>query len=136
MRTLDKNKTDLFRIRKLESVDKVDSDGNYTGEKEIVYSEPYKVSLSLYPVNGDISGTIKGIVGEYDYIGVTNDRDLQQGDLLFIIGPKWVSMLDTWSTSNEYWDGSLYDFGNTYDYTIGSILKSLNTSRVLLKARV
>ena len=52
MRTLERNKIELFIVEPDKVEDIYDEDGYFTGEKELKYSEPKKIRINLYPVTG------------------------------------------------------------------------------------
>jgi len=117
MRTLDRNKSTFWVVSPTGKVDVVNDKGQYTGEVQRTFSTPTKIKLSVYPYDGNIMYTVKGQVGEFDYIGVSESYTLNKDDLLFKVEPTG-------------------DYDSKYDYKVGRLLDSLNNSRFLLKARV
>ena len=113
MRTLKLNQTKLWYVEALGEVDVVDSEGNYTGEKDITYTAPKVIHLHLYPASGDIIDKSFGRDVELDM--VTNSNvELNQTSLFFL-------------------DEPVDNFANTYTYKITAINKSLNTYQYGLK---
>lgn len=116
MRTLNKNKVNLWYVRPSGEVDVTDGDGNYTGEKTRTYTEPTLIKIPLYPADGEIAENIFGKDLNFDMISVSNDVELHEDGLLFKELP----------TAN-------YD--TTYDYKVSSIKESLNTKQYGLEMR-
>jgi hypothetical protein len=117
MRDLLRNKTNLWYVTRTGSTDKLDEDGNFTGEKIMTYSTPISISMNLYPANGSIVEAIFGKDASFDMVGVSNEIDLDKDALLFLSEPQ----------SNNY--------DKIYDYRVDSIRKSLNTTQYGLRNR-
>lgn len=118
MRTLELNKTSLWIVDYLGMEKVYDDDGYYTGVKQKSYSEPRKIKLHLYPATGDILERTFGKQIDCDMVTSTTEKLLDVESLLFIDEP-----------TNENYDKS-------YDYSVSSILKSLNNYTYGLKSRV
>lgn len=117
MRTLERNKTELWVVYPTGLVDEIDSNGFYTGEKVTSYSVPELVKIAIYPSNGDIVNRIFGKDISCDMIATSNSIDLNEQSLLFYEQP-------------------VSDFQTTYDFDIKKKLKSLNSFSYGLGARV
>lgn len=118
MRTLELNKSSLWYVKPDGIEVKLkDEDGYYTGEIEIQYEEPSEIRLHLYPASGEIKEQTFGLSVDIDMITSSTDVVLEKNGLIFINEP----------TDN-------YDV--TYDYKVGSILKSLNSYQYGLKGRM
>lgn len=109
MRTLRRNKKTLWVVKPLGKVEVVDADGFKTGEKTTSYSPPIEVNISMYPTNGGIAERIFGKDASLDMIGISNEVTLDMDTLLFLVKPS-------------------ANFKTTYDYRVGKINKSLNTT--------
>lgn len=109
MRTQRLNKTDIWVVSSNGYTDVLDGNGFKTGERELTYSVPQKIKLSLVPTNGRVYTDEKGLIKEFDKTTVTN-IDLKVGDLLFLSEP-----------TGEY--------DSTYDYSIDMKLDSLNINK-------
>ena len=107
MRALNKNKTKLWVV---EVVSKTEIMTNkfLTGDYQVTYSVPKEIYLHLYPSNSVISNRVFGKDASFDMIAVTNDVVLTPTSLLFLTQPS-------------------ANYGDTYDYSVSSIAKSLNT---------
>lgn len=116
MRDLERNKTTLWYTTKSSQTDKVDGDGNYTGEKITTYATPIQVSISLYPATGDIVESVFGKDCSFDMLATSTTVVLDKFGLLYTSQP----------TS---------DFDTTYLYKVSSIKKSLNTMNYGLESR-
>lgn len=116
MRTLLKNKVQLYYVPFSAWTDEVDADGNYTGEKIASYGSPNEISINIYPAGSEIVEQIFGKEASFDMVAVSNEIVLDEFGLLFTSLP----------TGN-------YD--TTYDYKIHSISKSLNTYAYGLRRR-
>lgn len=117
MRTLDRNKTNIW-IAKLSSIsDEVDDDGFKTGEKVIIYGTPLTATITLYPSGGGIVIQGFGLDESYDMVAVSSNIVLESTDLIFITEP-------------------VEDYDITYDYSVTQINKSLNSYFYGLTKRV
>lgn len=117
MRTLNKNKVQLWLIEPSGLDEIVNSDGFFTGEYTKIYSPAIIIFINLYPANGNITTKLFGKDYECDMVAVSNDVVLTKDSLLFSSVP-------------------LSNYDKTYDYTVDNISKSLNTYNYGLKARV
>ena len=108
MRTLEKNKVDVWYSNPSSITDEVDSDGNYTGEKIKVYSTYTKTRLMLYPFGGTVLEQIFGKDASLDMVALSNTLSFTKDTLLFLSQP--VSNYDV-----------------SYDYRVNNIMHSLNT---------
>ena len=117
MRTLNLNKTKLWFVEPTGVTLQRDSDNNFTGVNIITYSVPTSVMINFYPYTGDIKDQIFGKDASFDMIGVTNELEFKDGTLFFLTEP-------------------IGDYGNSYDYSMESKFKSINTTRYGFKRRV
>ena len=116
MRTLELNKVSLWYVSGLEWVEIKDEDGYYTGEKEQLFGTPTLIRINIYPYDDKIHSTSFGKDASLDMVGVTTDIILDKDGLLFHNEPSG-------------------DYSKTYDYSVSSIGKSLNSKKYGLKAR-
>lgn len=117
MRSLNLNKTSLWRVDINSKTEIKDDDGYFTGDYVIEYSTPTKIALHLYPSNSEITKKLFGIDDSFDMIANSNEIVLNQDTLLFLSEP-----------SDNY--------DSTYDYSVSSISKSLNSYNYGLRGRV
>lgn len=116
MRTLERNKTTFWIVNCIDEVDVKDEDGFYTGEKELGYSSPTLVKLSVYPASGDIVEQIFGKQVVVDLVAVSENVKLDKMTLIFKKEP----------TLGEY---------DNYDYKVTHIAESLNHTQYGLRGR-
>lgn len=118
MRTMNRNKTNLWYVVPVSQSNAVDSDGYETGEVIVTYSSPTSFRMSIFPTDSKIVEQIFGKDASFDMLGVSNEIQLDKNALIFLSEP------------------TLGNYDRTYDYHIGSIKKSLNTTQYGLKRRV
>ena len=118
MRTLEKNKINIWYVSPSEFTDEVDDDGYYTGAKIPTYSTPTKVRMHLYPSGSEVVEQLFGRDASLDMVAVSNDVVLDRHTLLFLTEPT-VGV----------------DYSTTYDYSISQIAKSLNNYNYGLERR-
>lgn len=106
MRTLNKNKVQLWLVEPDKDVETVDVDGNYTGEVTKTYSNPRSINIPLIPASGDVLTESFGESANLDYIS-NSTKPIKKDSLIFRSRP----------TTN---------FPETYDFTVSKVLKSLN----------
>lgn len=116
MRTLELNKTNLWYTREIGEIDVVDDEGNFTGEIEMEYLKPEKIRLHLYPASGEVLEESFGRSSGVEMISSTTDNILKVNDLI-------------------YYEEPLENYNENYDYSITSILRSLNSFQYGLKGR-
>ena len=78
MRLLKRNKREFSYKRYLGSVEVTDSNGNYTGEKTITYTEPVTMIGNVGIAHGEAGVTYFGIYTNYDisiYVEPTHEID-------------------------------------------------------------
>jgi len=116
MRTLEKNKTSLWLVTSTGYTDKVDIEGNKTGDKVKTFSTPVSVRLSIYPATGEIIEAVFGKDASMDMVAVSTDVVLTKDSLLF----------ETQPSSN---------YTETYTYKVTNIQHSINGYRYGLSRR-
>lgn len=117
MRSLNLNKTKLWKVTQIGVEEKVDSDGFFTGEFLKKYGTPQIVYIALYPANGDIVEQIFGKDASLDMMAVSTNEIFAKDDLIFTSTPT-------------------VDYDKNYSYKVESISKSLNVFNYGLKANV
>ncbi len=117
MRTLRRNRKKLWLVRPTGYTDKVDSQGNYTGEKIATYAAPVAIELSTYPRFGQVEYVPQGMGSQFDYYALSTSVELLAGDLIFKEEPTG-------------------DYDKTFDFKVSDKLESVNVTRYGLKARV
>jgi hypothetical protein len=116
MRTLEINKTKLWKVTPLSKVEIVDENGFLTGEYTTTFSTPVIIYIGLYPANGKIKTELFGKDYQCDKLALSNKVVLTQSDLLFLSTP-------------------VSNYESTYDYRIDKINESLNTYNYALRNR-
>lgn len=116
MRTLEKNKTDLWVVNPATQSKVLDENGFETGEMITTFGTPVKIRMGLYPANGLITSEIFGKDYVCDQLAISNDVVLLENSLIFTAPP-------------------VSNYPVTYTYRVDRINKSLNTSNYALKKR-
>lgn len=117
MRTLNLNKTVLWKVEPTGFTDEIDIDGNFTGVTLPTFGEPTKIKVALYPVTGKIKRDFLGIFVDEDYVISSTDVTLSKDTLLFKSEP-------------------IDDFDINYDYIVVNELKSLNSTLYTIKSAI
>lgn len=76
MRTLQRNKRDVWYALYQGVTELTDSDGNYTGEEDITYSAPVKIRANVSPATGQSNEEMFGNLADYDKVIVTDEVDI------------------------------------------------------------
>lgn len=118
MRTLEKNKTSIWLVNKLEDAKVYDSYGNFTGEYTQTYSNPIYVKIQMYPASGIILEQTFGKDVTLDLISTCIEVNMSKDSLLFLSEPDSSS-----------------DYKQIYDYRVEAILPSINSTTYGLKRR-
>lgn len=118
MRTLEKNKSNLWYVYKTGEHDEVDDNGHYTGVSIKTFSTPTKVEINIYPSGSTIVEQTFGKDASLDMVAVSNDLEFEIDGLLFESEPLVTD-----------------DYTQTYTYSIDRLAKSLNTITYGLKRR-
>ena len=114
MRTLLRNKTTFYYASYIDETEIIDEYGNGTGEYDIAYSNPIKVSGNVSAAQGEIQNRQFGESERYDKVIVLDERDVPLDEHSIL----WV---DTLPHLNE--DGST---DTPHDYIVRKIARSLN----------
>lgn len=145
MRLQYKNTTLFWVVYPVSTIEQIDGNGFYTGEKVKTYSDPVQVRLTVYPSNGSIIEQIFGKDAQVDMVGITTSSELipvqNPSDTLYpsdIVYPVDSSLL---RTERLIKDSLLFvskpdeNFSTTYDYRITNVKRSLNTFQFGLRSR-
>lgn len=116
MRTLNRNKTKLWIVEPVSTVEVTDSEGHYTGEIRKVYGAPTEIWLHLYPSGGIIMEQIFGRDADFSKLAVSETL-LSKDTLLFLSMP-------------------VGDYESTYDFIVERNKKSLNHNNYGLRSRM
>ena len=73
MRTVQRNKRDVWYALYLGEQEVVDEDGNYTGETEIAYGDPVHIRANVSPATGNTNMEMFGNFADYSRVVVTDD---------------------------------------------------------------
>ena len=114
MRCMIRNKTPFYYASYIDETEIADEFGNGTGEYDITYSNPIKVSVNVSAAQGEIQNRQFGESESYDKVIVLNDRNTPIDEYAIL----WV---DTLPHLNE--DGST---DTPHDYIVRKIARSLN----------
>ena len=76
MRTVQRNKRDVWYALYLGEQDAIDADGNYTGETEVVYDKPVKIRANVSPATGQANIEMFGNFTDYDRVVVTDQVNI------------------------------------------------------------
>lgn len=76
MRTVQRNKRDVWYALYLGEQDAIDADGNYTGETEVVYGDPVKIRANVSPATGQANIEMFGNFTDYDRVVVTDQVNI------------------------------------------------------------
>ncbi len=115
MRTLRKNTVSMWYVEPSGYADTLDSEGNFTGERNRTYSDPKSISLPLIPATGDVLLESFGETSDVDYIS-NSTNFIEKDTLLFLEKP-------------------ISNYNTTYDFTITKIKSSLNHNVYGLRRR-
>lgn len=114
MRCMTRNKTTFYYASYIKETEIADGFSNGTGEYDITYSNPIKVSGNVSAAQGEIQNRQFGESESYDKVIVLNDRNTPIDEYAIL----WV---DTLPHLNE--DGST---DTPHDYIVRKIARSLN----------
>lgn len=101
MRTVQRNKRELWYSLFNGETELQDSDGNYTGETDITYAPPVAIRANVSPATGQSNMEMFGNLTDYDRVVVTDEVDIpiNENSVLFIdtvpiISAKGISGFD------------------------------------------
>ena len=118
MRTLQRNKRDVWYCLYQGETEPTDTDGNYTGETAITYAAPVKIRANVSPATGQSNLEMFGNLTDYDRVVVTDQIDIpvDENSVLFID-----------STPTE--DAGEYG----YDYIVRRVARSFNSVAIAVR---
>ena len=120
MRSLIRNNS-VFYYAKYENTNEIiDEYGNATGQYEITYSNPIKVSGNISAAQGEMQSRQFGESESYDKVIVLDDRNIPMDEYSIL----WV---DTLPELNE--DGTTE---TAHDYVVKQIARSLNSVSIAI----
>lgn len=114
MRCMTRNKSTLYYASYSGETEVLDEYGNYTGEYDLTYGNPVRVSGNVSAAQGGIQSREFGVSENYDKVIVLDDRDAPIDEHSIL----WV---DTLPHLND--DGST---DTPHDYVVHRIARSLN----------
>lgn len=118
MRCLVRNKTAFYYALYRGEIEITDEYGNGTGEYEVIYGKPVRVSGNVSDAEGDIESRPFGVSERYDKVIVLDDRSTPIDEYSIL----WVDHLPI---LNE--DGST---DTPHDYVVRKVARSLNGASV------
>ena len=114
MRTLQRNKRDVWYSLYLGETEMTDADGNYTGETAISYAEPVKIRANVSPATGQSNMEMFGNLTDYDRVIVTDEVDIPVDENSVI----WIDMTPE--------DGE-------YNYVVRRVARSFNSVSIAVR---
>ena len=114
MRALKRNKRTFWYALYLEEVELVDSDGNYTGETGVGYSDPVECKANISPATGQSNLEMFGNLTDYDRVIVSDDTTIPIDENSVI-----------WIEADPLKDA--------YNYTVRRVAKSLNSVAIAVR---
>ena len=120
MRCLMRNKTPFYYAPYRGEIEIADENGNRTGEYEILYGKPVRVSGNVSAAQGEMQNRQFGESESYDKVIVLDDRNTPIDEYSIL----WV---DTLPHLNE--DGST---DTPHDYVVRKVARSLNGASVAI----
>lgn len=84
MRTLERNKTVYWYALYTGVVKLTDDDGRYTGEQEVIYTEPVKARGNISAAKGDAYSAQFGTFVDYDSVLIADKTQLDENSVLWI----------------------------------------------------
>ena len=118
MRTLQRNKQDVWYALYTGEAEVVDESGNYTGETEISYAEPVKIRANVSPATGQADVEMFGNFTDYDHVVVTDDVNIP-------VDENSVMWIGTEPTEGHGIEG--------YNYVVRRVAKSFNGVAIAIR---
>ena len=118
MRTLQRNKRDVWYALYLGEVEVVDEDGNYTGETEIAYGDPVHIRANVSPATGNTNMEMFGNFSDYSRVVVTDDVSIP-------VNENAVMWIDTEPTEGHGIEG--------YNYIVKRVARSFNSVAIAVE---
>lgn len=120
MRSLIRNNSVFYYAKYENNNEIIDEYGNATGQYEITYSNPIKVSGNISAAQGEMQSRQFGESESYDKVIVLDDRNIPMDEYSIL----WV---DTLPELNE--DGTTE---TAHDYVVKQIARSLNSVSIAI----
>ena len=119
MRTVQRNKRELWYSLYNGETELTDSNGDYTGETEITYSAPVMIRANVSPATGQSSIEMFGNFTDYDRVLVTDDVDIpiNENSVVFLESSPVI-------TGNKI---------SNYDYEVRRVARSFNSVSIAIK---
>ena len=95
MRTLQRNKRDVWYSLYQGETELTDAEGKFTGETAVTYAKPVKIRANVSPATGYSNAEIFGNLTDYDRVIVTDEVDIP-------VDENSVIWLDSSPTDGEY----------------------------------
>lgn len=114
MRTMQRNKRDVWYSLYLGETEMTDADGNYTGETAIAYADSVKIRANVSPATGYSNMEMFGNLTDYDRVVVTDDVDIPVDENSVI----WIDKTPS--------DGE-------YNYVVRRVARSFNSVSIAVR---
>lgn len=118
MRTVQRNKRNVWYALYLGENEEQSADENYTGEMNIYYSEPVRIRANVSPATGQNDLEPFGDIADYDKIVVTDEVDIP-------IDENSILWIDTAPVVGHGIDG--------YNYTVNRVARSFNSVSIAVR---
>ena len=118
MRTVQRNKRDVWYALYLGEQEVVDEDGNYTGETAIAYSEPVQIRANVSPATGNTNMEMFGNFADYSRVVVTDDVSIP-------VNENAVMWIDKEPIEGHGIEG--------YNYIVRRVAKSFNSVAIAVR---
>ena len=118
MRTVQRNKRDVWYALYLGEQEVVDEDGNFTGETEIAYSEPVHIRANVSPATGNTNMEMFGNFADYSRVVVTDDVSIP-------VNENAVMWIDKEPIEGHGIEG--------YNYIVRRVAKSFNSVAIAVR---
>ena len=118
MRTLQRNKRDVWYALYLGETEVVDADGNYTGEVSIEYSDPVHIRANVSPATGQTNMEMFGNFTDYSRVVVTDEVDIP-------VDENSIMWIDTEPVEGAGIEG--------YDHIVKRIARSFNSVAIAVQ---
>lgn len=141
MKALKRNKRKFWYCLYQSKVEVVDSNGNLTGEKIVVYKNPVKAFANISPATGQTNTEQFGNLDNYDKVIVTDDIDcpIDENSVLFLdCEPSFTEGVTVSFTESDTLLGEPTATVTTvsipkYNYIVRRVAKSLNSVSIAVR---
>ena len=118
MRTVQRNKRDVWYAIYTGESELVDEEGNYTGETEITYGKPTHIRANVSPATGQANVEMFGNFTDYDRVVVTDDVEIP-------VNENSVMWVDSMPVEGQGIKG--------YDYIVRRVARSFNSVAIAIR---